>query len=155
MEYKELVTEFGKMCGLDGLEIDEDGIAAIMADDIRLSFMEVAATRQFVMFADVAEKPRGNLERLYETLLKAQHLGEATDGATFSLSPDGTISLYRLEPLVDLDAKLLAKIVESFLNLTEQWRGLIAEYRPDAAPPPADETPAEGLSPATFSFLRV
>lgn len=34
---------------------------------------------------------------------------------------------------MDLDAKLLAKIVESFLNLTEQWRGLIAEYRPDAA----------------------
>lgn len=154
MEYKELIDEFGRMCGLDGLEFDEDGIAAIMADDIRLSFMEVAATRQLVMFADVAEKPHGSLERLYETLLKAQHLGEATDGATFSLSPDGTISLYRLEPLAGLDVKLLAKIVEDFLNLIAQWRELIAKYRPDAAPA-ADDLPAEGLSSATFHFLRV
>lgn len=153
MEYKELVTAFGKACGLDGLRFDDEGVAAIQADDIRLSFMEVPEARRLVMFADVADKPDGNCG-LYETLLEAQHLGMATGGATFSISPDGKISLYRLDPLVDLDAELLAKIVESFLNLVDRWREIIAAYRPGESPA-KDETLPEKAALGSPGFMRV
>lgn len=154
MEYKELLTEFGKVCGLDDLKFDDEGVAAIQADDIRLSFMEVPEARRLVMFADVADKPDGNCGRLYEALLAAQHLGMATGGATFSISPDGKISLYRFDPLVDLDVELLAKIVESFLNLVDKWREIIAAYRPGESPTKGETLP-EAAELESSGFLRV
>lgn len=154
MEYKELLTEFGKACGLDDMRFDDENVTVIQADDIQLSFMEVPATRRLAMFADVAEKPHDGCERLYETLLEAQHLGMATGGAIFSISPNGTISLYRQDPLVDLDVALLSKIVEDFLNLIDRWRELIAAYRPDVSLE-RDKTPAEDFALGSSDFMQV
>ena len=159
MEYRELIREFGARCGLEDLEFDDDGVAVILADDIRLSFMEASEARRLVMFADVARTtPSGNCERLYKALLEAQHLGMATGGATFSISPEGKISLYRLDPLVDLDVEVLTKIVENFLDLIDRWREIIAAYRPDE--PSEEEEPREEelLEQETlenFGFMRV
>ena len=159
MEYRELLTGFAKACGLDGLTFDDEGVAVILADDISLSFMEVPEARRLVMFADVARTtPSGNCERLYKALLEAQHLGMATGGATFSISPEGKISLYRLDPLVDLDVEVLTKIVENFLDLIDRWREIIAAYRPDEPSEeeePREEEPLEQETLENSGFMRV
>lgn len=152
MEYNELLNEFGKACGLDGLKFDDEGVAVILADDISLSFMEVPETRRLVMFADIANTPYGNCERLYKALLEAQHLGIATGGATFSISPNGKIALYRQDPLMDLDVALLKTIVENFLNLVDRWRELIAAFCPDESPA-QDEDPSEEAAPDSSAFV--
>ena len=128
MDYKELVSAFGKACGLDEINIDDNGFAMMQADDILLTFMEVSATRQIVMFADIAEKSEETRGRLYESLLQAQYLGDSTGGAVFAISPDGKIVLYRVDTLADLDVERFAKTVENFLNIVDMWRGFVATY---------------------------
>lgn len=134
MEFKQLMSELGEKCGIGELPVDDDGVAMLQADDILLSFVEIPATRQLVTYAVVAEKPDDSLERLYETLLEAQYLGAVTSGATFSVSPDGEIVLHRMDALVDLDAAMLMKTMETFLNLVDKWREVIDAYRPDELP---------------------
>ena len=154
MEFKELMGALGEQCGLGELSIDEDGVAAIMADDILLSFVEIPATRQLAMYADVADKPEGDCGRLYETLLEAQYLGGVTEGSTFSISPKGKISVHRVDALWDLDVELLMKIVEGFLNLIDRWREVIRLYRPEES---VDETgmPDNFALGANSGFLSV
>lgn len=134
MEFKQLMSELGEKCGIGNIPVDNDGIAMLQADDILLSFAETPATRQLVTYAIVADKPEGSLERLYETLLEAHHLGNITSGATFSLSPDGKIVLHRTDMLVEMDVGTLMKTMEDFLNLVDKWREIIAAYRPDEQP---------------------
>ena len=148
MEYRELVGAFAAAMGVEDVLFDDEGIAQIQADDTELSFMEVPATRQLVMCADVADTPDGGRERFYETLLKANHLGGVTGGATFSISPAGRISLHRTDALVDLDVAKLTKTVEAFLNLVDKWRAAIAAYRSEA---PTDSA-ADGTLPANLGL---
>lgn len=143
MEFRELISGFGEACGVGELVLDENDVARIQADDIVLSFMEVPATRRLVMFADVADRPEEGAGQLFETLLRAQYLGGVLEGASFSVSPEGTITLHRSDRLVDLDAATFAKTVEAFLNLVDKWREAVAAFRPDAADAdaPGDENP--------------
>lgn len=139
MEYRELVGAFAAAMGAEGIRFDDEGVAQIQADDTELSFMELPGTRQLVMYADVADKPDGSCERLYETLLKAEHLGGLTGGATFSISPAGQITLHRTDRLADLDVAQLMKTVEAFLNLVDKWRAAIGAYRSDESTDKADD----------------
>lgn len=150
MEFSGLIAEFGAACGVGALEADDNGIVRVQADDIVLSFMELPVRRQIVMFADIAEKPDEGAGQLLETLLQAQYLGGVLDGACFSISPEGTISLHRSDRLVDLEAASFAKTVESFLNLVDKWREVVAEFRPGEA----DATTGENL-PLDGNLFRV
>ena len=146
MEFKQLMAGLGEKCGVGDIPVGDDGVAMLQADDILLSFVEIPATRQLVTYAVIADKPEGSRERLYETLLEAQHLGAATSGATFSLSPDGKIVLHRMDMLVEMDVGMLMKTVEDFLNLVDMWRGVIKVYRPDEQPQKDDtNVPGFGL----------
>ena len=134
--------------GVEDVLFDDEGIAQIQADDTELSFMEVPGTRQLVMYADVADTPDGGRERLYETFLKAEHLGGMTGGATFSISPAGRITLHRTDMLADLDVAKLTKTVEAFLNLVDKWRTAISSYHYEV---PADNA-EDGTLPTNLGL---
>lgn len=153
MDYRELIEKFAESCGLDGSQVfDENGVASIRADDTTLSFVELPPTRQIVTLAPVADKPADDGGRLYEALLEAHYLGRLTEGAAFSLSPEGQIVLYRRDALAELDVAAFAEVVEGFLNLVDEWRGVIGAYRPDA-PRTVEEPPPE--RDGSFHFIQV
>lgn len=153
MEYRELILKFAESCGIDGSQLfDENGVASILADDTTLSFTELPTTRQIVTLASVADKPSGDVGRLYETLLESQHLGRLTEGASFSLSPEGLITLHRRDSLAELDVAAFAKVVENFLNVVDKWREMIGSYRPDAPQTPEEERLA---ADEKFLFMQV
>lgn len=157
MEFRELVTAFGRACGVEEMEFDDKGVAALEADDYLISFIELPATRQMLVSVTVAEKPQGDGGPLFETLLKASHLGGATDGAAFSLTQEGMIALQRIEALSELDLALFSRVVESLLNQADKWRAVIAAYVPGEAKAASNET---GPTPSDFlggnaGFLQV
>ena len=130
------------------MEFDGEGTTALKADDTLVTFIELPATRQILVSATVAEKPKGDCAQLFETLLQAHHLGGATEGAAFSLSQTGMVSLQRTEALSELDLALFSRIVERLLNQVDKWRTIIGAYVPgEAKGEAAAERP---LSPGDF-----
>lgn len=142
MEFRELIEGFGRKCGVEESPFDGTGVAALQADDTRLTFLELPETRQILTSGTVIKSPQGDCGRLFRTLLEANHLGGATAGAAFSVSQEGMISLQRVDALSELDVELFARIIEGFLNLIDRWRTIVSGYS-DAMPEIAK---AEALS---------
>jgi len=94
-------------------------------------------------------------------MLAANHLFSGTGGAAISRDPrSGNFYLCRSEPSAMLDGDSLVRLIESFVNTLENWRRLIADYRPAGQVPrrsgkradPAEESPGDGIE---SNFMRV
>lgn len=132
MELQELMNGLAAACGMDGLAADADGAYRLNFDDMEVSFKSVGS-RQFVVWAEVCELPPEGRERLYRLLMEAMFLGQATGGAMFSIeSKSGKVHLQRIEFLSALDVEAFNGLVEKFVNVLEEWRKIVADFRPVA-----------------------
>lgn len=130
MEYRALITEFAARLGIEDVAFDEENVVRIQADDMTFAFMEIPERNVLLTWSKVAAVPPEKLDQLYRLLLEASFMGRATEGATFSLDR-GSVYLHRIDSLVDLDAEVLTKIFEGFVNLVEKWKGVIETFRAD------------------------
>lgn len=132
MELKELMEGLAAACGMDGLTADADGAYRLGFDDMEIAFKSVGST-QFAVWAEVCEMPPEGRERLYRMLMESMFLGQATGGATFSIeSKSGKVYLQRIEFLSALDVDAFNGLVEKFVNVLEEWRKIITDFRPVA-----------------------
>ena len=139
MELKELMEQFKVKFEIEGVEPDEDGAYHFEIDGMSVSFLEVAETGEMLTWADVGEPPPEGHERLYRVLLEAMFMGEGTGGASFSIArDDGRVCLHRVDPLAMLDFDRFKSNLERFVNILEEWRGTLADFR-EAAPEQAKE----------------
>ena len=130
MEFEELMKGFGEKVGIKDLAPTEDGVYRFEIDDMSVSFLEVPETRQLVTWAVVGEPPLEGRERLYQVLMESMFMGKATGGSTFSIDSDsGCIHLFRLDPLTLLDLDTFMPMLERFVNVLEEWRTIVADYR--------------------------
>ena len=133
MELKELMEGLAAACGIDGMAANEDGIYRLMIDDMEVSFMSVEESGQLVVWAEVCEMPPEGRERLCRVLMESMFMGRATGGATFSIEPEsGKVCLQRIEFLSALDVEAFNGLLEKFVNVLEEWRKIIADFRPVA-----------------------
>ena len=130
MELSEIMAAFGAEIGIADLSADEDGAYAVDIDGMVVSFAEDREGGRLVTFAEVGEPPQEGREHFYRFLLETMHRGDATGGATFTVSPEsGTVCLRRSDPLASLTPAGFGTMLESFVNVLEDWRKTIVEFR--------------------------
>lgn len=130
MEFTELMRRFAEKVGIADLPVSEDGVCRVEIDGMNVSFIEVPETRQLVTWAEVGEPPPEGRERLYRVLMESMYMGKATGGSTFSIdSETGLVHLFRLDPLPLLDLDTFTPMLERFVNILEEWRKIVADYR--------------------------
>lgn len=134
MELREIMAAFAAESGMETLVPDENGLYSISVDDMVVSFSERRDEGQLVTMAEVCEPPPETRDRLYRILMEAMHLGNATGGAMFSVAPDSEmICLQRFDALAALDLEGFKTMLGEFVNVLEEWRGIVAAFR-DVAP---------------------
>lgn len=134
MELRELMGGLAAACGIDGMATDDDGVYNLSVDDMTVSIMSLDESGQLVIWAEVCEPPPEGRECLYRLLMQSMFMGQATDGAMFSIeSESGKVYLQRIEFLSALDVESFTGLVEKFVNVLERWRKIIVDFRPVAS----------------------
>ena len=130
MDIRELMEAFGRDFGIEGFAADADEIYTLCIDGMNVSFAEIAGGR-LATWAEVCETQPEGREHLYRMLLEAMFMGSGTSGASFSIER-GTdrIHLHRLDALASLDVQSFKGMLEKFVNVLEEWRKLVADFRP-------------------------
>lgn len=133
MEFHELMKQFGERVGLADLAPGDSGVCRVGIDDMLVLFREDVETARIMIWAEVGEPPPEGRERLYRLLMEAMFMGQATGGATFSIeSGSGKVYLQRNEFLSALDTDSFFGMLEKFVNVLEEWRKLVVDFRPPA-----------------------
>ena len=149
MTFEELMVEAGRRLGLD--MVVHEGATQLTVDGMDVSILEMPTLESVVLNAVVGDPPPQGREALYRAMLEANSTFAGTAGATLSVNPDGgALVLTRLTPLALLDADRFLSLLESFVNVLETWRKIVADYRPDESRPAADDAPGLGAG-----FLQV
>lgn len=130
MELKELIGQFAKEVGITDAAADETGAFHFAIDDMTVSFEADEASGELATYAQVGELPPEGREQLYRLMMEAMFRGEGTGGATLSIAPDSDrICLHRIDPLDALDLERFKAKLERFVNVLEEWRKLLADFR--------------------------
>ena len=150
MTFDELMGEAGKALGLEIVVLD--GATQLEIDGMAVTVMEMVELESVVLNGVIGAPPPQGLAALHRAMLEANHNFAGTAGATLAVDPsDGTLTLTRLASLPLLDAEKFLALLESFVNVLEAWRKIVADYRPDESAS-APSAAAPGLD---AGFLQV
>lgn len=130
-----LLLDLGNALGIQ-LALDTDGACGLRIDDcLELTLRLEPEPQALLAYAQVHALPGAGADAVLRRLLAANHIWEESQGATWSLH-DGQVTLARLLPLQDLDAKQLAQELARFVDVArgEQQRLLGLETQPSADP---------------------
>jgi hypothetical protein len=148
MTFEDLMAAFAEKLGIEGL-VREDGVCAVEIDGMVVSIVHIEQADAIVLHGTVGDAPPEAEGRFAELLLRANHLFDGTEGATFSQDAvTKRYALQRLLPLAILDADSLATELERFANALERWKKLLEDFRPtvgdgvEAAPRAGGDGPA-------------
>ena len=159
MEFEDLMAAFGRELGIPELGQGRDGVCNIEVDGMSVSFMAMSRTGQLVTWADVCVAPPEGREQLYQMLMEAMFMGRATAGGSFSIDREtGNVYLHRFDTLQTLDLDSFKAMLEKFVNVLEEWRQRIADFRPDATVSTVLSDQPGGNMPGGFGlggFLQV
>ena len=152
MTFDELVRAAGEKLGVE--LVTYDGMTQVTIDDMAISVSEIAELDSVVLNGALGEPPPQGLAALYRAMLEANYGFAGTAGATLSVNPaNGELTLTRLAPLALLDADGFLALLESFVNVLEAWRTLVADYCP--APAEVAASPLSGTPQMGGNFLPV
>ena len=126
MDNFKLIKYFGEQLGLD-LDRNPDGAYAFEVDGLAFAIHDLDDCGRIVLSGDVGYPPLEGRERLYKTLLEAQHMLKSTGGATFSINPDtGSLTLCKVLVTAILDDGEFFQETENFINALHSWAGVIS-----------------------------
>ena len=158
MTFEDLMAAFAEKLGIEGL-VREDGVCAVEIDGMVVSIVHIDQADAIVLHGTVGDAPPEAEGRFAELLLRANHLFDGTEGATFSQDAvTKRYALQRLLPLAILDADSLATELERFANALERWKKLLEDYRPAVGDGEAAAPRASGGGPAPLfgnGFMNV
>ena len=144
MEFSEIVANFAKRHGVEGLAA-KDGAAALDIDGIVITLVETA--NGLVASAEIGEPPVEGRADFAEVLLEANLESEAFFAKT---RETGIYFLVRRLPLAGLDSDAFDAALEALVNSAETWRRLLADFRPAAAQAAAEEETAPAFGAGGF-----
>lgn len=142
MDFKNLITDFGKSAGLDHLTITEDGTCAIRFDDrITLNIERDPikdVTHLYVVLANAQQSLSAEKMRL---MLCGNLFGHDTGGATLALDENQQeIVLCRYVDFDIPDVATLTSIIEKMAQAADQWIEKIDKTNPAKAQSAAPKT---------------
>lgn len=130
MEFGELVSGLSRRLGIE-LAV-ENGICSIDIDGMVVNLHDISELGVIFFQAEIGEAPPQGLEPLLVSMLEANHLFQATGGATISRDPEtGRFHLCRCAEAANLDVGRFSELLEKFVNVLEIWRKMLADYRPE------------------------
>jgi len=155
MIFEDLIKGLGERLSIE-LEIEDD-TCMIGVDDMVITVMNLPEAGSVALVGDIGEPPPQGLERLYRSMLVANHLFAGTGGSTISFNDEsGKFTLCRIDSASIVDAESFFTILERFVNTLETWRKMLADYRPmedgDAGSGPSGDIEADRLG---ASFMSV
>ncbi len=125
-QYNTLIKDFGIMVGFDNLAANEAGECILGIDEHVVHI--VLQDERVLIFSSIGYMTENNKELIYERLLSANYLFSETKGATLGVSPiDQEIQLIVAEQLQYLDAAIMVRVLEGFLECLDYWNGLYEE----------------------------
>lgn len=130
-------TDLGAALGIDDLQLDENGYAALGFDDLLVNF-ELDEERERLLLTASLGRPEGDKLAAYELLLAANYLWQGTGGGTLALEEEsGEIVLQKPLPLATLDQQALETAIEVYVDTAELWaRHLAAGSEDSGSEPP-------------------
>jgi len=148
MEFKELISDFSTRHGVEGLDV-EDNKVIFNVDDIPIYI--AADVDEIVMISEIGEPPQeGKAE--FADLLLAANFTENT--IVYAKSQDtGKYVLMQRLPLARLDGAAFDEALESLVNQAENWRKILAAFRPAAEAAVSAKNEASSIN--MTGFLRV
>ena len=142
MEFQQLIADFAERHGIANLAA-EDNAVALDIDGIVVTL--VAAGDALSISAGIGEPPAEGRADFAELLLEANLQSEAFFAKEHE---SGSYILVRRLALSTLESDAFDAALESFVNLSETWRRLLADFRPVAksAAECTDEAPQFGAA---------
>lgn len=130
-----LLQSLGASLGVE-LQPDETGACGLRIDErLDMTLRYEPSPPALLVYSPVGSLPEGRVEGVLRRLLEANHLWDASRGATWSLSADEVI-LSRLLPLPELELEVLAAELASFAEVAFALQRAL-EARPAASAPAA------------------
>ena len=126
MEFQQLISDFAERHGVANLTA-EDSATALDIDGIVVTLVAVGDVLS--ISADIGEPPSDGRAEFDELMLEANLQSDVF----FAKEPEhGAYILVRRLALPVLEASAFDAALESFVNLAETWRRLLADFRPVA-----------------------
>lgn len=147
MEFTELVSDFAKRHGVEGLAV-QDGQTALDVDGIPVTLVETGDS--LVAGAEIGEPPAEGRAVFADLLLEANLESSSCFAKT---RETGKYVLLRRLPLAGLDPDGFDAALEALVNGAETWCRLLADFRPAAEA--AAAATADAPSFGTGDFLQV
>lgn len=140
-DVQELLDAFGKLAGMDSLELDETGRVGLAVDEAFTIEIEHDAVDGVLLFSvDLASLGADPEPAHLLTLLRGNFCFDRTAGATLALTgPENLVVLQQQLRLDSLDVSSLAQAVEAIAAAVEEWTPLIARMADSADEPLASE----------------
>jgi hypothetical protein len=146
----EIVRGLGELIGVEGLELDESGVAELVIDDdVELSLIHLPAFPGVVAAIPMPEGAE-NDGPLLRKLLQTNMTWALTQGGSFVFVPP-RVALCRLIPLAPSDSERLDRELATFVELAKAWRNEITAYLTGEG---VDEDDAE-LSESEDEFVGI
>lgn len=130
-----------------GLElVVEKGVCAFEVDGVVVFLQNLEENEMLLMHADLGQLPPEGREKLYRTMLEANHLYRGTSGATLSCERNNEhFQLQRHDWLQRLDEQTFFTLLDNFLDTVKFWYDVVGKFHPDSDEPIQQ---APGMFPA-------
>ena len=149
MDFNELIAGFATRYNVADLAA-QDGVATVEIDGIIVSI--VSKDDEVAFSAEIGEAPAEGAAVFANVLLEAN----LQSGEVFAKLPDAaTYVITRRLSLPTLDEIAFDVALEAFVNQTETWRGLLADFRPAATAAAEMDAAAAVPSLGSDGFIQV
>ena len=130
MRLNDLIAQFGAKLNLE-IAL-QDGGCTLDIDGMSVTIQEIDELSSISTMAEIGEPPPQGLEKLFESMLAANHLFAGTGGSTISFDGEKRrFYLCRVDRAELMDFEAFQSMLEKFVNVLETWRKMLADYRPE------------------------
>ena len=157
MELKELVDGFATTLGLEGLTLDNEGVAVFEADEMLVRISDQPQTRTFVLEGEIGEPPLECRDQFERSLLRLNLALLPSSSVSIALAEDEAYVLQAVCGYENLAQEAFVERIKSFLDELERIRTLLGSFAPasEELAEEAEVAAAEARSASFGGFIQV
>ena len=141
LAYRNLLSDFGQLTGLDPERLLETQELSFDDEPITLAFVGTEEAGEILLVTSLGVPSPETATAVYRRLLEANHLGNETAGMNLGLqAASGLVTLCARLPLAQLSAEDLHRSIEILSAVAAQWRLFVQS--PASEHEPTESVPA-------------
>lgn len=146
-----IIAEFGRNVGIEGLALDEQGYCCLRFDSLDTHFQYDASTESLVLFTRVGVLEEESLTEGLADMMSANLFWGGTRGATLAYQPGDNFVFLQAKTLVQgIDFRQFEHWISEFVASAEYWEKYLTELN-------AGKKMSEGsnISPSEHGFITL